>query len=50
MSNILIECDPEKNTICDKKNCYIIGGPCKHYPRRGFRKSRWKNTYSARCN
>ncbi len=30
MSSILIECDPEKNTLCDKKNCHINGGPCKY--------------------
>ena len=25
----LWECDPEKNVMCRKSNCYLIGGPCR---------------------
>lgn len=27
---IYYECDPSKNTTCNKRSCYIYGGPCKH--------------------
>lgn len=23
-------CDPDKNTVCRKTNCHLIGGPCIH--------------------
>ena len=26
--NFLYLCDPEKNTECNKKSCFINGGPC----------------------
>ena len=28
VSNTLYYCDPELNTACSKKNCYINGGIC----------------------
>lgn len=30
MDKILWLCDPSKNAACDKRNCYINGGPCFH--------------------
>lgn len=24
----VFKCDPSKNTVCDKKNCFINGGVC----------------------
>ena len=26
----IYECDPEKNTECNKRGCYINGGECRH--------------------
>lgn len=26
--SFVFECDPKKNTKCDKASCYINGGPC----------------------
>lgn len=27
---IYYECDPSKNTTCNKRSCYLHGGPCEH--------------------
>ena len=27
---MLYECDPSKNTECQKRGCYIHGGECRH--------------------
>ena len=29
----IYECDPEKNTECNKRGCFINGGECRHTTR-----------------
>ena len=31
-------CDPEKNELCSKEGCYILGGPCKHTTDKAYEK------------
>ena len=33
----LFECDPEKNTECSKKDCYINGGRCRFTSKETFK-------------
>ena len=41
----LYECDPQKNTECNKRNC---GNPCKHTTRKEF--ARERTPRESRCN
>jgi hypothetical protein len=38
MSDTLFPCDPEKNTECNKRGCFINGGPCSKTRKLAFAK------------
>lgn len=38
MSDTLYPCDPEKNTECSKRGCFINGGPCSKTRKLAFAK------------
>ena len=40
----LYECDPQKNTECNKRNC---GNPCMHTTRKEF--ARERNRFCGQC-